>query len=306
MNKNLKSLCAAIAISLLPVGATCYAANNVEERYETIWVEATQKPAEVNDAANKELSLEDAINLRSDKDKYNNCIGKDVVIKMNISKIHDKDNETSIMSKSGSLKAKCILDKDSKSECLKYKEGDEVIVKGKLKEIKGKKIILENAKVLKSTNAGKDKFNKDKFKNREEENKEEEKKTTFHKEPEEKPERPEKPEGPSKREDRKELKENKEEKRTNVEKKNEENEKKTNSEEKSEKQDKKTNSEKKNEEQDKKTNSEKKNEEQDKKTNSEKKSEEQDKKTNVEKKTEEQEKKTSTENKENENKKSNN
>ena len=255
MNKNLKSLCAAIAISLLPVGATCYAANNVEERYETIWVEATQKPAEVNEAANKELSLEDAINLRSDKDKYNNCIGKDVVVKMNISKIHDKDNETIIMSKSGPLKAKCILDKDSKSECLKYKEGDEVIVKGKLKEIKGKKIILENAKVLKSTNAGKDKFNKDKFKNREEENKEEEKKTTFHKGPEE---RPEKPEGPSKREDRKELKEKKEEKRTNVEKKNEENEKKTNSEEKSEKQDKKTNSEKKNEEQDKKTNVEKK------------------------------------------------
>lgn len=283
MNKNLKSLCAAIAISLLPVGATCYAANNVEERYETIWVEATQKPAEVNDAVNKELSLEDAVNLRSDKDKYNNCIGKDVVIKMNISKIHDKDNETSIMSKSGSLKAKCILDKDNKSECLKYKEGDEVIVKGKLKEIKGKKIILENAKVLKATNAGKDKLNKDKFKNREEENKEEEKKTTFHKGPEErpeKPEKPEKPEGPSKREDRKELKEKKEEKKTNVEKKNEENEKKTNSEEKSEKQDKKTNSDKKNEEQDKKTNSEKKNEEQ--------------------------EKKTSTENKENENKKSNN
>ncbi|MGL5067884.1 MAG: hypothetical protein ACRC6T_08735 [Sarcina sp.] len=167
MNKNLRTLCAALAISLLPVSATCYAKTNVEERYETIWVEAEKKVEENSTeksekTAASEYSIDDVLRFKSDKEKYDANMGKEVTLKLKVCKLKVSDDQSYIMSKDSSMKkAKCVT---SKEEAAKCKEGDEVIVVGTLKEIKGNKLLLENTKVIKVIDVNKKEYNKDKYK----------------------------------------------------------------------------------------------------------------------------------------------
>lgn len=172
MNKNLKTLCAAVAIALLPIGATCYAQTNVEERYETIWMEAEQK---VEEKETKETfancSLDEMVKLKEDKAKYESSIGKEVTIKIKVTKITVEGDKTHIVTKTGPLqKMKCTVDNTAKTDMSKYKAGDEVVVKGTLKDIKGKTVILDNSTIIKDMGPSGE-YNKDKYKNNTQEKK---------------------------------------------------------------------------------------------------------------------------------------
>ena len=172
MNKNLKVVCATLAIAFLPVGVTCYAkTTNLEERYESIWVDAKVETTEKNDEAKTtntdEYSIADVVRFKGEKSKCDAYLGKDIIIRIKVCKIKTSDDTAYIISKDSAMKkAKCILDK---AEVQKCKEGDEVIVKGILKEIKGNKIILENSKVLKVIDVNNNQHNKDKYKKKEQE-----------------------------------------------------------------------------------------------------------------------------------------
>lgn len=180
MNKNLKTICAALAIALLPVSATCLAKTNVEERYETIWVEAENTNKETQKKVNAgEYSIDDVVRFKSDKAKTDACMGKEIVVKMKVCKIKEASSNSYIMSKDSSMKkAKCVVSKEDAKKC---KEGDEVVVKGILKEIKGNKIILEDAVIVKVMDVNSKEYNKDKYK---EKNKEENKESKKDKEEE--------------------------------------------------------------------------------------------------------------------------
>ena len=179
MNKNLRTICATLAISLLPIGATCYAKPVVEERYETIWVEAEKKVEDTKEKAEKtsasEHSIDDVLRFKSDKEKYDSNMGKEITLKIKVCKLKVSDDQSYIMSKDSSMKkAKCITNKAEASKC---KEGDEVIVVGTLKEIKGNKILLENTKVIKVIDVNKKEYNKDKYKEKDKCEEKEEKNT---------------------------------------------------------------------------------------------------------------------------------
>lgn len=172
MNKKVKTLCAAMAIALLPIGATCYAQNSVEEKYETIWMEAEQK---VEKKETKETladcSLDEMVKLKDDKAKYEANVGKEVVIKIKVTKITVEGTKTHIVTKTGPLqKVKCTLDNSVKIDMSKYKAGDELVVKGTLKDIQGKTVVLENSTILKDMGPSNE-LNKDKYKNNTQENK---------------------------------------------------------------------------------------------------------------------------------------
>ena len=172
MNKKLKVVCATLAIAFLPVGATCYAkTTNLEERYESIWVDAKVETTEKNDEAKTtntdEYSIADVVRFKGEKSKCDAYLGKDIIIRIKVCKIKTSDDKAYIISKDSAMKkAKCILDKAEVEKC---KEGDEVIVKGILKEIKGNKIILENSKILKVIDVNNNQYNKDKYKKKEQE-----------------------------------------------------------------------------------------------------------------------------------------
>lgn len=167
MNKNLRTICAAIAISLLPMGTVCYAQTNANVSYETIWVEADSKVEENNTEKSEktsaqEYSIEDVVRFKSDKEKYDAYMGKEVTLKLKVCKLKAADDQSYIMSKDSSMKkAKCVTSKEEVNKC---KEGDEIIVVGTLKEIKGNKILLENAKVIKVVDVNSKEYNKDKYK----------------------------------------------------------------------------------------------------------------------------------------------
>ncbi|MGL5573961.1 MAG: hypothetical protein ACRDCW_00155 [Sarcina sp.] len=167
MNKNLKTICATIAISLLPMGTVCYAQTATNASYETIWVDAASKVEEQSVEKSKktsaeEYSIEDVLRFKSDKEKYDAYMGKEVTVKLKVCKLKVADDQSYIMSKDSSMKkAKCVTSKEEANKC---KEGDEVIVVGTLKEIKGNKVLLENAKVIKVIDVNNKEYNKDKYK----------------------------------------------------------------------------------------------------------------------------------------------
>ena len=164
MNKNLRTICAALALTLLPVGTVCYAKTMDDVTYETLWVEADSKVNESSNEKNsqQEYSVEDILHFRGDKEKYDAHMEKEVTVKIKVSKIKISDEQCYIMSKDSAMKkAKCMTTKEEADKC---KEGDEVIVAGTLKEIKGNKILLENTKVMKVIDVTNKEYNKDKYK----------------------------------------------------------------------------------------------------------------------------------------------
>ncbi|MGL4740347.1 MAG: hypothetical protein ACRC41_06000 [Sarcina sp.] len=173
MNKNLRTLCAALAISLMPIGAattTCLA-TTTDAVYETIWVDAEKKAEDGEEKLEKtaneastEFSISDIVRFKGNKEEYDKYMGKEIIAKIKVCKVKDADGESYIMSKDSSMKkAKCITTKEETSKC---KEGDEVVISGTLKEINGNKVVLENAKILKVIDISNKEYNKDKYKNK--------------------------------------------------------------------------------------------------------------------------------------------
>ncbi|MGL5820092.1 MAG: hypothetical protein ACRCYE_00435 [Sarcina sp.] len=173
MNKNLRTLCATLAISLMPLGAvttTCLA-TNADVAYESIWVDAEkdaddgeEKLEKTTNEASTEFSISDIVRFKGNKEEYDKYMGKEIIAKIKVCKIKNVETESYIMSKDSSMKkAKCITTKEEASKC---KEGDEVVVTGTLKEITGNKVILENAKIVKVIDVNNKEYNKDKYKNK--------------------------------------------------------------------------------------------------------------------------------------------
>ena len=106
MNKNLRTICATLALTLLPVGTVCYAKTMDDAIYETLWVEADSKVDESSNEKNsqQEYSVEDVLQFRGDKEKYDAHMEKEITVKIKVSKIKISDEQCYIMSKDSSMK----------------------------------------------------------------------------------------------------------------------------------------------------------------------------------------------------------
>ncbi|MGL4990194.1 MAG: hypothetical protein ACRC57_03350 [Sarcina sp.] len=161
MNKNLK-LIPLILIAIVSMNTICLA-SNIEERYETIWVENTQEQKDKKDEDTKnkknECVLEEVLN--ANKDDY---IGKEFTFNLKIKKVKKGSNNFNISASDiNSKKAECMLEKFDENI---YSSGDEIIIKGTIKEIKKNKVLIEKIKLVELKAENKKEFNKDKYRQR--------------------------------------------------------------------------------------------------------------------------------------------
>lgn len=161
MNKNLK-LIPLILIAIVSMNTICLA-SNIEEKYETIWVENTQieKDKKVENTKDKKNQcILDEI-LKANKEDY---IGKEFTFNLKVKKVKKNSNNFNISASDISSKnAECMLEKFDENV---YSIGDEIIIKGTIKEIKKNKILIEKIKLVELKAENKKEFNKDKYRQR--------------------------------------------------------------------------------------------------------------------------------------------
>lgn len=176
MSNKLKIMCATLVITLMPMGSICYAKTNqvTAEEYKTIWVEPEKKEENKTEQKTmnseeelKEISLADILELSKDQERCKKVKGKEVCMKVIVSKVDKSDDCYYILTKDGMLKkGEFKLAKEEGAKLGNIKKGDEVILQGTVSDLSHKKVKLENTKVLGIKENNKDNKAKDKKENK--------------------------------------------------------------------------------------------------------------------------------------------